>query len=213
LKSPTWIRVVMLGGATAAASAAVLAKSPLQSPAPSEHAPAYTADGLLLVPADYREWIFLSAGLDMNYSEKADISGMSMFGNVFVNPEAYRAFRETGTWPDNTQLVLENRNASSKGSINKHGKYQTVETMGVEVHVKDTARFDGGWAFFASDDGIAPAQKFPATASCYACHRDHAAVDTTFVQFYPTLLPLAVKKATLSERYVRDEASPPVAHP
>jgi hypothetical protein len=41
----------------------------------------------------------------------------------------------------------------------------------------------------------------PMSEDCYACHRDHAAVDTTFVQFYPTLLPLATQKGTLSPNY------------
>jgi hypothetical protein len=31
-------------------------------------------------------------------------------------------------------------------------------------------------------------------------------VDTTFVQFYPTLLPIAQKQATLSAGYLKDEA-------
>ena len=56
--------------------------------------------------------------------------------------------------------------------------------MGVEVHVKDSARFKTGWAFFAFD-GETPATMIPTSASCYACHAAHAAVDTTFVQFYP----------------------------
>jgi hypothetical protein len=34
----------------------------------------------------------------------------------------------------------------------------------------------------------------------------HAAVDTTFVQFYPTLLPIAQKKGTLSESFVKENA-------
>ena len=42
--------------------------------------------------------------------------------------------------------------------------------------------------------------------SCYSCHEQHAAVDTTFVQFYPTLLKLAEKKGTLSEAYKKEEA-------
>jgi aspartate oxidase len=33
-------------------------------------------------------------------------------------------------------------------------------------------------------------------------------VDTTFVQFYPTLLPLARKKGTLSKEYLKDEGAP-----
>jgi hypothetical protein len=32
-------------------------------------------------------------------------------------------------------------------------------------------------------------------------------VDTTFVQFYPTLLPIAKKKGTLSEAFLKDEAT------
>jgi aspartate oxidase len=32
-------------------------------------------------------------------------------------------------------------------------------------------------------------------------------VDTTFVQFYPTLLPIAQKKGTLSAEFLKDEAA------
>jgi hypothetical protein len=44
------------------------------------------------------------------------------------------------------------------------------------------------------------------TADCYSCHQAHGAVDTTFVQFYPTLLPIAQEKKTLSASYLADEA-------
>jgi hypothetical protein len=40
---------------------------------------------------------------------------------------------------------------------------------------------------------------------CYSCHEQHGAVDTTFVQFYPTLLPIATQKGTLSAAYKKDE--------
>jgi hypothetical protein len=73
----------------------------------------------------------------------------------------------------------------------------------VEVHVKDEARFPGGWGFF-SFDGDKPATMIPATASCYSCHEQHGAVDTTFVQFYPTLLPTANEKHTLSPSYLKE---------
>ena len=76
----------------------------------------------------------------------------------------------------------------------------------MEVHVKDTARFPGGWAFFSFDDGAAPAKPIPVTEACYSCHSAHAAVDTTFVQFYPTLLPIAQQHATLSAAYLKDTA-------
>jgi hypothetical protein len=44
----------------------------------------------------------------------------------------------------------------------------------------------------------------PLAADCYSCHAAHAAVDTTFVQFYPTLLPIATRKGTLSTAYRKD---------
>ncbi len=179
---------------TVAAAAAVPA---------SAAAPVYDADGRLIPPSDYREWIFLSSGLDMSYRARGG-DDMHMFDNVFVKPEAYRAFQDTGTWPDQTVLVMEVRGARSKGSINKRGQFQTTEGMGMELHVKDTARFAGGWAFFAGD-GNGPAAQIPFQAECYSCHREHGAVDTTFVQFYPTLLPLAEKKGTLSAAYLKDK--------
>ena len=75
--------------------------------------------------------------------------------------------------------------------------------MGLELHVKDTKRFQGGWAFFAFS-GNDPAGQIPTTASCYSCHQSHAAVDTTFVQFYPTLIGIATAKKTLSPAYIRE---------
>jgi hypothetical protein len=113
---------------------------------------------------------------------------------------AYQAFLQTGTWPDKTLLLMEVRGAAEKGSINQHGKFQTGNMMGVEIHVKDARRFPGGWAFFAFA-GAEPAQQIPAAADCYSCHQQHGAVDTTFVQFYPTLLSVATQKRTLSPGY------------
>lgn len=170
------------------------------------NAPAYTADGKLILPADYREWVYLSSGLDMSYNPKALASPEPMFDNTFASPEAWRAFQETGTWPDKTVIVLEVRGSAGKGSINQRGHYQSGGVQGIEVHVKDTARFDGGWAFFSFDGSSAPARQIPAGEACYSCHSAHGAVDTTFVQFYPTLLPIAKQHGTLSAAYLKDEA-------
>jgi hypothetical protein len=142
----------------------------------------------------------------MSYSPNAMKMDHSMFDNVFVNPAAYRAFLQTGTWPDKTMLVLEARVAGSNASINKSGHFQTAELMGKEIHVKDEARFPGKWAFFGFDDADT-AKQVPKEAACYSCHEQHAAVDTTFVQFYPTLLNIAKGKGTLSANYLKDEAA------
>ncbi len=171
------------------------------SPPRSPETPSYTSEGRLQFPRNYREWIYLTSGLDMSYSPRlASSADHSMFDNTFVNPEAYRAFVNTGTWPDKTMLLLELRGAETNGSINKAGHFQGA-AMGLEVHVKDAAR--GGWAFYEFD-GDAPAAMVPKTAACYSCHQAHAAVDTTFVQFYPTLLPIATSKSTLSAAYLKE---------
>ena len=174
------------------------------SPAPaSPSGPEYTADDQLKMPENYRQWVYLTTGFDMSYSAGAMNMDHHMFDNVFVNPESYKAFTETGTWPDKTMLVLEVRKAEGRGSINQKGNFQGTNVMGLEVHVKDEAKFQGKWAFFGFDD-TKTAKMTPKEAACYTCHQDHGAVDTTFVQFYPTLLPVAQSKGTLSAGYVKE---------
>ena len=186
--------------------------APLKVQAAQDNQPVYNSKGQLQLPANYREWIYLSTGMDMNYTPSASqASGQSSFDNVFVNTEAWRSFQSTGTWPDKTVLVLDGRRASSVGSINRSGHYQSTGRTGLEVHIKDTKRFDaqqfpGGWAFFSFDNG-SDGSLFPPKADCYSCHQQHAAVDNTFVQFYPTLLPLATSKHTLSPAYLAEEAA------
>jgi Cytochrome P460 len=175
-----------------------------ESGANNSTAPVYTADGKLVFPAKYREWVYLTTGLDMDYSPTVNLAEHSMFDNVFVNPEAYRAFVATGKWPDKTIFVLEGRVAGSKASINKGGHYQTTEIMSRSIHLKDDAR--GGWAFYGFDDATTGSH-IPKEAVCYSCHADHGAVDTTFVQFYPTLVDIAHQKRTFSPGYLKDEAA------
>jgi Cytochrome P460 len=178
----------------------------IQDKAAPSATPEYTSDAQLKLPENYRQWVYLTSGFDMSYSPEAAMAGHHMFDNVFVNPESYKAFLKTGTWPDKTMLVLEVRNAEGRGSINQKGNYQS-SVMGLEVHVKDEARFPGNWAFFGFDDSKT-AKMTPTSATCYSCHSEHAAVDTTFVQFYPTLLPIAKSKGTLSAAYLKELPTP-----
>jgi hypothetical protein len=174
---------------------------------PEATAARFDGEGRMLFPAEYREWIFLSAGRGMSYSPVAAEQPAPPFDNVFADPAAYRHFREHGTWPDGTVLVLEIRGGTSHGSILEAGSFQTGEPLAIEVHVKDTARFGGdGWAFFGFG-AREPATMVPREANCYSCHEANTAVDRTFVQFYPTLLPIARAKGTLSPAYLAQEGS------
>lgn len=161
--------------------------------------PHYTADGAFIPPIDYREWVFLSSGLDMSYSNAPPMAGHSTFDNVFVEPGAWAVFERTGHWPDKAMFALESRTAASRGSINNRGKYQTEQLMGLEFHVRDDARFRGGWGFFGGD-ATHPQPLLPPSAPCYECHRLHGAVESTFTQFYPTAKPIAIKAGTYLDR-------------
>jgi hypothetical protein len=165
---------------------------------PRGNAPIFSANNELLRPGNYREWVWLSSGLGMSYGPLAQSTGRANppFDNVFVTPEAYRAFLQTGTWPDKTMFVLELRASLTKGSINQQGHFQG-DLIGFEVEVKDEARFPGKWAFFDFRGPAASAKALPESATCYSCHAQNGAVDNTFVQFYPTLLEVAKQKGTL----------------
>lgn len=161
--------------------------------------PQYTADGQLKLPENYREWIYLSSGLGMTYGLVDSAANAFMgerFDNVFVTPEAYRAFLATATWPDKTMFVMEVRASSGKGSINKGGHFQEG-LVGLEAHIKDQVRFPARWEFFTFRPAAKAAKPEGARLTCQACHAANGAVDGTFVQFYPTLLPVARAKGTL----------------
>ncbi len=157
----------------------------------------YTADAALKLPANYREWVFLSAGINMTYGPNAGSSDNPRFENVFVNPEAYRAFLKDGDWPDKTTLILEIRRSASKVSINKDGRVQT-EVAAIEAHVKDNSR--GGWMFYGFQGGAQEGKPFAKTADCYTCHEQSGAVNSTFVQFYPTLIDVAKSRGTYKDK-------------
>ena len=91
----------------------------LLAAAPDEKTPKpqYDEKGQLLRPADYREWMFLSAGYGMNYSPAP--GSHEMFTNVFVQRWAYQEFVSSGKWPEQSMFVIDERDAQSKGSINK----------------------------------------------------------------------------------------------
>ena len=177
-----------------------------QTPAPAPDGPQFNASGQLVRPPDYRDWVFLTSGLGMTYGPAAPAAGRPpMFDNVFVTRAAYREFLRTGTWPDKTMFVLEIRRSEENASINNAGRTQGP-IAAMEAAVKDVKRFpDGGWGYFSFDGPngtrLDAAAALPATASCYACHRNNTAVDNTFVQFYPELMEIARKMGTVKATY------------
>lgn len=190
-------RSILLSGlALAVASGACGAAEPVLK---------FNDKGELARPADYREWVFLTAGLGMTYGPNAPRPGQpAPFSNVFVNPDSYREFMQTGKWPNGTMFILEIRGALENVSINNGGRTQG-DVVAVEASAKDTTRFpDGGWAYFGFDDraGLKPAAApFPRTATCYSCHSKNAAVEWSFTQFYPQQFEVAKRLGTVRADY------------
>jgi hypothetical protein len=167
--------------------------------------PQFSSGGELSLPKNYREWVYLTSGLGMTYGPagNGDPENPNV-DTVFVNPSSYRACVETGRWPDKTMFILEIRRSHGKGSINNGGHYQS-DIVSVEAAVKDERRFPQKWAYFGFRRGD-KATAAPATSSCNSCHSQNAAVENTFVQFYPTLLEIATEKKTLNPAYTAKSA-------
>jgi len=193
-----WLAAIAIGGAATVVP-------PAETVQPIRYGP----DGKLQRP-DYREWIFLSAGLDMAYGAPSGMSGasqMHMFTNVFVDPAAYRAFKSSGAWPDKTVLMLEIRHTGTDRRPNRAGLFQ-VEAVGLEAHVKDASR--NGWRFYGFEGtGTGFGNALPQDSSCNKCHAEHGAVDDTFVQFYPELLTVAKTKGTIKPGFEVEAAQKP----
>ena len=169
---------------------------------PAERQPQYTPNGSMKRPVDYRDWVYISSGLGMNYVAGGPNGTQPFtpaFTNVFVQPEAYKYFLANGKWPDKTIFALEAYSATSHGSINKAGNYQD-SFQGLEANVKDASKPDG-WSFYNFGTDNSTAKAFPRQA-CLSCHEKNAAVEASFVQFYPTLLEVAIAKGTLKAGYV-----------
>jgi hypothetical protein len=158
--------------------------------------PQYDDKGQLVRPADYREWMFLSAGYGMNYSPAP--GSHEMFTNVFVQRWAYDEFVNSGKWPEQSMFVIDERDAASRSSINQKGHYQT-DLMGLAVEVKDSGRNPDKWAYYGFEADGKTAGAMPHGNGCWSCHDAHAAVEHTFVQFYPTLKTVAKKLGTYNE--------------
>jgi cytochrome P460 len=157
----------------------------------------YTDKGELMMPRDFRQWVFVGAPVtpnDMNNGKAA----FPEFHHVYIDPASFAAYKKTGKFPNGTVIVKELADVGAKSSASGSG-YFAGEFIGVAASVKDAKRFakePGNWGYFSfmGDGGKALASaKAQATAACNTCHQQNAAEDWVFTQHYPVLR--AVKPA------------------
>jgi hypothetical protein len=155
--------------------------------APEEGARQFTPDDELVLPEGVERWVAVGSSLGLGYSAAEVQRGDESFHTVLLEPRAYDHYRGTGRFPDGTMLALVIRARAPRVAPARAGQV-AGELIGIEMAVKDTARFAGGWGYFDFGRRLAgaTARPFP-PARCAACHAVHGARDNVFLQFYPVL--------------------------
>ena len=178
--------VALLGG-----SSASLTSSAQAPELEGMTVPQYTAEGDLIRPEGYRTWVFVGASLGLSYREEAGAvqEGPGDFHNVYIQPEAYRYYMETGIFPEKTILAMETYRPGSRESINQAGYFEK-QFASLAVALKDHERYEEGWAYVSfrqRGGGLKSSSSAFPKQTCYSCHEEHAATDNVFTQFYPIL--------------------------
>lgn len=160
--------------------------------------PSYDDEGRLLRPVGYEKWVVVGTSIGLSYSDgdKADPTNPGTFHNVYLQPEAFDHYVQTGEFPEQTVFVVTNnksRPANTKGAVSRRG-FVASPASGVEVAIKDTKRFPDGWAYFMFHDSPGKtkleaihAERAFDRKDCYDCHAEHGAHDNVFTQYYSVL--------------------------
>jgi len=119
----------------------------------------------------------------LSYAEGARPDGPGEFHHVYLRL-VHAAFKRTGKFRGHV-LVLELHEAAQKVAPSRHGLFEGAASRWKPR--EGLGAFPKAGRTTASGDGTtATATAFP-RGSCFECHRQHAARDNVFVQFYPVL--------------------------
>lgn len=161
----------------------------------------YTADGDLVRPDNWREWIYIGTPVTPHGLNDGN-APFPETHSVYIDPVSWAHWKETGTFREGTMIakelsLLTTEGAYEDGSVDQvsgRGFFQSGEFSGLEFAIKDSKRFadePGNWSYYSSGHG--PSIPYPdtmtalPTASCNLCHEAVADEDWVFIQFYPVL--------------------------
>ena len=157
----------------------------------TERAAQFDAAGQLLRP-DATGWPYISASIGggaINMmapegQEEVEKEAKGDFHVIQLNPEAFAQYADTGTFPEGTVFTM------TFYTLDQHGlpgdRFWANEVKAMEVGVKDSQRFEEGWAYFRFEEAAATASALPAER-CQACHIARGATDSVFTQLYSGL--------------------------
>lgn len=155
--------------------------------APAVRQPQYDERGALIRPTAVDTWVFLGTGVNLNYVEGGRApNGPDLLSTTYMEPSAYRHYKQTGVFPEGTMTALVGYLAGSGVEPAKSGQFLGQSVL-FEMSVKDSTRNPKDvWSYWGFPRGGQRGQ-LHATATCHACHADHAQTDFVFTQFYPNL--------------------------
>ncbi len=149
-------------------------------------------NGELERPTGYREWIYVGAPVTPNDMNNGKAS-FPEFHSVYIDPESWEHWKQTGKFRDGTILVKEMNSVGTKSAKSGQG-YFMGRFIGLEATIKSKREFPnepGNWAYFSfsTEDhkSLKKTTKAEPTASCNACHDESAKDDFVFTQYYPVL--------------------------
>ncbi len=189
------VAALALAGAAAALGAGGLQQTATAQM--SDWGPKWTSDGKLQLPEGYREWVYLGSPLTPNALNDGE-AGFPEYHNVYIQPQAYKIYKESGQFPEGTimlkelQLAMKGDEADgSRTEVSGRG-YFPGAFNGIDIAVKDSTRFaeSNNWGYFNFGHHAPPYAETAAAApveNCAQCHIDNATKDMVFTQFYGPL--------------------------
>ena len=139
---------------------------------------------------------------EISYSPHKTKSTDQLFHNVYLNRQAYDHYVRTGDFPEKSILAMAvyEQEDKAKDDLPLQGAFEG-ELVSLEVAVKDSSRFDDGWAYFDFSGGTTakPTATPFAREKCFDCHAEHASDNNVFVQYYPVLRRLKADRAKHSK--------------
>jgi hypothetical protein len=178
-----------------------------QSTAPKEsgaarYLPEYTANGDLVLPKNWRHWVFVGSPLTPNALNDGK-ANFPEFHNVYIEPGSFAIYEKTGEFPEGTiffkelQLALKGENPDGSRTEPSGRGYFGGPFNGADVTVKDSKRYPdtGGWGYynFNHHEPKAETASVLPKAECAYCHMASAKKDDVWTQFYPMLDDIAKK--------------------
>ena len=183
------LKRIMIGAAIGALC--MLGPTPANAVEKAFPKPAFNSKGELLRPdIRYREWVYVGTSLTPNELNPPE-APFPECHNVFIHPDDFNFWKNTGTFPDRTVIVKELITVGSKKAVSSNG-YFMGRFIGLEVTIKDSKRFKdepGNWAYFSFGHAYPiadSAKKIPA-AACNARQEARVPGDFVFTQYYPAL--------------------------